>query len=81
MGFRCRVGVVPIVSGACIFDLPVGNPGVAPIGHGLAACNAAKRGANPPWGMSVPDRGQRGEIPRPRRSHEGRLRVGECRCR
>ncbi|MCL2151065.1 MAG: P1 family peptidase, partial [Coriobacteriia bacterium] len=43
-GFGVKFGglCIPIVSGACIFDLPVGRPDVRPDGEwGYAACEAA----------------------------------------
>ncbi|WP_029165192.1 P1 family peptidase [Aminiphilus circumscriptus] len=50
-GFDVGVGVVPIVSGACIFDLSVGNPRSRPDrAMGLAACNAAKLWSESPLG-------------------------------
>lgn len=42
IGFDVGVGIVPIVPGAVLFDLPVGNPGVRPDREmGYRACSAA----------------------------------------
>ena len=44
-GFPTRAGVVPIVVGAVLFDLGVGDASVRPAAdHGYAACEAAVAG-------------------------------------
>jgi len=53
IGFPTPAGLVPIVSGAVIFDLPAGDPSARPTAEsGYAACDAAREG--------VPDRGKVG---------------------
>ena len=52
MGFPTRAGVVPIVVGAVLYDLAVGDPGVRPgPAEGYAACVAA--GTGPVEGGSI----------------------------